>query len=67
MFEYEAALHLDPGQPTIHNNLGACLAGKRRWDDSIAHYREALRLRPGYAEAARNLRVAEIARTSDGR
>ncbi len=39
-------------------NLGVALEREKRVDDAILHYREALRIRPSYADAHYNLGVA---------
>jgi Flp pilus assembly protein TadD len=64
---YERALHLEPGNPRIHNNLAVALAERRRFEDAVAGYWKALRLDPDYAEAHYNLGNAlrELARPAD--
>ena len=52
---YTKQVQARPGDPVIRNSLGLLLADLGRLDDAIAHLREALRLRPGYVEARRNL------------
>jgi tetratricopeptide (TPR) repeat protein len=44
--------------PRAHNNLGRVLGDAGRTDEAIEHYREALRLKPDYAEAHYNLASA---------
>ncbi len=39
----------------IHNNLGGILAGQGKTQEAIAHYAEALRIKPDYEEAHNNL------------
>jgi superkiller protein 3 len=39
----------------VHLKFGNTLHEKGRWDDAIAEYQEALRLKPDYAEAFNNL------------
>ena len=41
-----------------HNNLGVALAAQQRFDEAEAHYREAIRIKPGYARAFSNLGAA---------
>jgi Flp pilus assembly protein TadD len=41
-----------------HNNLGAVLADEGKIGEAIAHYSEALRIKPDYADAHNNLGVA---------
>ncbi len=52
------ALRLNPEDPLAHNNLGLILARRGTRADAVFHFREALRLDPGYAAAAENLRSA---------
>src|SRR5207249_933234 len=39
----------------VHNNLGNALAASGRLEDAAAHYREAIREKPGYADPHSNL------------
>ena len=41
-----------------HNNLGVQLAGSKRFDAAIVHYRKALEIKPGYAEVRQNYGLA---------
>jgi protein O-GlcNAc transferase len=41
--------------PQFHNNLGNALKELNRLDDSISHYKKALKLMPDYADAINNL------------
>jgi Flp pilus assembly protein TadD len=44
-----------------HNGIGAALANQGKYDEAIAHFNEALRIRPDQAEARDNIeRVLEI-------
>lgn len=54
----------NPAAWLAHNNLGATLAAQGKSAEAIPHYREALRLRPVYAEAHSNLGNA-LAATGD--
>ena len=45
-----------------HYNLGTTLAAGGRIDEAIEHYRKALEIKPGYAEAHVNLGNAMAAR-----
>lgn len=54
----------NPGAWLAHNNLGVALAAQGKAAEAIPHYREALRLRPVYAEAHSNLGNA-LAATGD--
>jgi tetratricopeptide (TPR) repeat protein len=47
-----------PLNPRAHNNLGSALYKEDRKDEAIAQYREAVRLKPDYGEAHRNLAIA---------
>ena len=42
----------------VHNNLGSALNELGKYDEAIAHYNEALRLRPNFAEPHYNLGTA---------
>lgn len=41
-----------------HNDLGIALCKERRFDEGIFHYRETLRIQPGFAQAHYNLGLA---------
>jgi tetratricopeptide (TPR) repeat protein len=45
--------------PDTHFNLGNALLAQHLPEEAIFQYQEALRLRPGYAEAERQLRALE--------
>ncbi|MBC93169.1 MAG: hypothetical protein CMM38_05960, partial [Rhodospirillaceae bacterium] len=47
-----------PANINILNILGACYLALGSLDEAIAHYREAIQLKPDYAEAYNNLGVA---------
>ena len=57
----EAALRLDDGRtfagkvPAIHNKLAYDLEALGRLPEAVAHYEQALRLKPDYVRAHRNL------------
>jgi len=53
--QFEAALGLDPSQAGIHCRLARALLHLLRREEALEHYREALRLDPGLAEARREL------------
>ena len=41
--------------PRAYNNLGAGLLHQKHYDDAAAHFEDALRIKPDYVEARRNL------------
>ena len=49
------ALDCDGNNPFVHNNFGNVLLKRRRLDDAIGHYREALRINPRFPLATYNL------------
>jgi tetratricopeptide (TPR) repeat protein len=49
------ALDCTHDNTVAHNNLGDILAQKGKVDEAIGHFREAIRLKPDYAEAHYNL------------
>ncbi|CAM9935669.1 unnamed protein product, partial [Phaeothamnion confervicola] len=51
-----------PDNPRVHFGLANALSEKDALDKAIEHYREALRLKPDYAEAEYNLSVVLAAR-----
>jgi tetratricopeptide (TPR) repeat protein len=63
---YRATLEKNPACWMAAYNLGMELAAKGQTDAAIACYRNALRLRPNYAEAQANLAMALLAQP-DGR
>ena len=52
---YEHTLAVTSNNFVIHNNLGVVLAGQGKTQEAVAHYAEALKIRPDYAEAHNNL------------
>ena len=44
----------------VHNNLGSALNELGKYDEAIAHYTEALRIRPNFAEPHYNLGTALV-------
>lgn len=62
---YKKALHLDPANAELHNNLGAALAESGRFEEARIHFEHAVQLRPDYEEAARNLARIDAIRPSD--
>ncbi len=56
---YREALRIgSPGDTLAHNGLGAALMRRGDAAEAIGHFREALRLRPGYEHARANLERA---------
>ena len=55
---FEHALAATTNNPIMHNMLGLVLAGKGRLQEGIAHFTEALRINPLYAEPQNNLALA---------
>jgi tetratricopeptide (TPR) repeat protein len=51
-------LAVTTGNNIVHNNLGIVLADQGKLDEAIAHFSEALRIEPDYADAHNNLGVA---------
>src|SRR5439155_21631783 len=49
------AVRLNPGNPTAHNNLAITCKKLGRTAEAIAHYRDAIRLKPDFLEALNNL------------
>ena len=54
---FSHAIEVTSGNWLAEMNLGSALDRLGRGDDAIAHYREAIRIRPDYAEAHYNLGV----------
>ena len=52
LWKYTIALR--PRTSLAHNDLGVALAGQGRLEEAVAHYREALRIVPDYADAHYN-------------
>jgi Flp pilus assembly protein TadD len=44
--------------PEAHNNLGVALARQGKINEAIAHFSEAVRLKPDYMQARANLQFA---------
>jgi hypothetical protein len=52
---FQKAIHLDPGYPAPHNDLGIAYETVGQLDDAEVEYKQALALHPGYARAHTNL------------
>ncbi len=52
------SLLLNPNSAEAHNNLGIALASSGRLDEAVGHWRRALEIKPGFADAEKNLRLA---------
>jgi tetratricopeptide (TPR) repeat protein len=52
---FEHSLDVTFNNFVIHNNLGAVLAEQGKIQEAMAHFAEALRIKPDYAEAHNNL------------
>ncbi len=52
---FEHALSTTEGNYLAHNNLGAFFMKQNQYDSAERHFREALRIKPGYADAGINL------------
>ncbi|HNR36511.1 MAG TPA: tetratricopeptide repeat protein, partial [Candidatus Hydrogenedentes bacterium] len=52
------AIMLDPGDASLHYNLGNALMGLNRLDEAIASYRKALEMDPSQPNARYNLGIA---------
>jgi len=61
---YEHSIILNPLLQIAHKELGDIICGTREYQAAIAHYEQALRIQPDFAEAKQNL---SFARTLAGR
>jgi tetratricopeptide (TPR) repeat protein len=52
---YRTTISRNPSCWMAHNNLGNALHGQGRLEEAVAHYLEAVRIKPDYAEAYSNL------------
>ena len=52
-------LAMEPGFAAGHNNIAIACARTGNIDQAIAHFREAIRIRPDYEDAIKNLKIAE--------
>jgi len=56
---YYKALMFLPAFKEAHNNLGILLVQSGRYEDAIGQFQEALKIKPDYETARRNLDLAE--------
>jgi len=47
-----------PGFSVVHNNLGNALSTERKIEEAISHYKMAIKIKPDYALAQKNLETA---------
>ncbi len=59
---FERTIAVTGDNAVAHQNLGAALALRGRLDDAMRHYREAIRIDPGYVEALNSLGGALLMR-----
>ena len=59
---YSHAAEVTSGNDWAEYNLGLSLAGEGRFDEALPHFQEAIRLRPGYADAYLNIGVIQALR-----
>ncbi len=59
---YSHAAEVTSGNHWAEYNLGLSLAGEGRFDEALPHFQEAIRLRPGYADAYLNIGVIQALR-----
>ena len=52
------AIRLAPDSAESHNNLGIALASNGNLDEAVREFQQALKLKPGFADAQRNLAMA---------
>jgi protein O-mannosyl-transferase len=58
---FQHAVEVTQGNFVAHDNLGVELDRRGRADEALAHYREALRIRPGDRNASENVAQANFA------
>jgi tetratricopeptide (TPR) repeat protein len=54
-----------PQSPEAHNNLGIALGSQGRIDEAVAEFEAALRIKPDFVDARRNLDM--VRRTTSNR
>ncbi len=52
---FQQALRVDPQDALAHCGLAVALSQKRRWEESLAHFKKSVQLKPGLVEACRGL------------
>jgi len=52
------AIKLNPDYAEAHNNLGIALFNAKMTEEAIDYFKEAIRIRPGFAAAQKNLETA---------
>ncbi len=52
---FEHAIEVTSNNYLAHNNLGAVLVDREKYEEAIPHFAEALRIKPNYADAHYNL------------
>lgn len=62
----ERAMAISGPRPEYHNNLGGAKASLGRFAEADAHYREAIRLRPEFADPYYNLAMIHRFKAEDG-
>jgi protein O-mannosyl-transferase len=58
---FSRALQITKNNYIAHNHLASALVNKRKFEQAIAHYNEAIRINPGYAHAYYNRGIAYYA------
>lgn len=53
---HRRAVRWNPNNPIAHNNFGQLLRQQGKRDAAVQHFQRALKLKPDYAAARRNLR-----------
>ena len=52
------AIKIKPDYAEAYNNLGAVLFNAKMTEEAIDYFKEAIRIRPGFAAAQKNLETA---------
>ena len=58
--DFTAALRINPDNAHAHNNIGMMLEKMGRSEEAVCHFKKALQIKPGYMDAAKNLREASV-------